>query len=60
MKKIQVTIGDYDISKLEEIFEGENNFQPTCPEDQIIIEIMRQCIDPENIIKEEDEQLANR
>ena len=55
MKKIQVTIGDYDLSKLEEIFEKEDNFQPKCTEDQIIIEVMRQCIDPENIVKEDED-----
>ena len=54
MKKIQVTIGDYDLSKLEEVFEQEDSFQPKCVEDQIIIEIMRQCIDPENIVKDSE------
>ena len=54
MKTIQIEVGDYDLSKLEEIFEGEDNFQPTCPEDQIIIEIMRQCIDPDNVVEEKE------
>ena len=41
--------------KLEEIFENDADFQPRCVEDQIIIEIVRQCIDPDNIVEEKDE-----
>ena len=52
MKYVKIKIGDYDIEKLEEIFENENNFAPSCAEDQIIIDIMRQCINKDNILEE--------
>jgi len=56
MKYIKVKIGDYDIEKLNEIFENEKDFKPAAHEDQIIIDIMRQCINEENIIEEIDEE----
>jgi len=56
MKYIKIKIGDYDIDKLQEIFEKESSFNPICSEDSIIIEIMRQCIDEDNIIEEIEEK----
>jgi hypothetical protein len=56
MKYIKIKIGDYDIKKLNEIFENEKDFKPAAHEDQIIIDIMRQCINEENIIEEIEEK----
>ena len=56
MKYIKIKIGDYDIEKLNEIFENEKDFKPAAHEDQVIIDIMRQCIDENNIIEEIEEK----
>ena len=54
MKYIKIKLGEYDIEKIKEIFENEDNFKPACQEDSIIIEVMRQCIDENNIIDDDE------
>jgi len=55
MKTIQIQIGDYDIKKIEGIFEKEEEFDPKCEEDAILIGVIRQCIDPSNVVADENE-----
>ena len=54
MKYVKIKLGEYDIEKIKEIFENEDNFKPSCQEDSIIIEVMRQCINEDNIIDDEE------
>ena len=49
MKRIEVLIGDYEYSQIEEIFENEPDFVPITEKDQIIIEAMKQIINKNNI-----------
>ena len=48
MKRIEVLIGDYEYSQIEEIFENEPDFVPITEKDQIIIEAMKQIINKSN------------
>lgn len=52
MKRIEVLIGDYEYSQIEEIFENEPDFVPITEKDQIIIEAMKQIINKNNIKEE--------
>lgn len=52
MKKIELLIGDYEYSQIEEIFENEKEFEPLTEKDQIIIEAMKQLINKNNLIEE--------
>ena len=52
MKKIELLIGDYEYSQIEEIFENEPEFEPLTEKDQIIIEAMKQLINKNNLIEE--------
>lgn len=56
MKYVKIKLGEYDIEKIKEIFANEDDFKPSCQEDSIIIEVMRQCINEDNLIEEEDEK----
>jgi len=58
MKYIKIKIGDYDIEKLEEIFTHQKDFKPSCIEDQIIIDIMKQCINKDNVLEEISEEIV--
>ena len=42
MKSVTVTIGDYDLEVIEQIFENESKFAPNDPRDELMIEVMRQ------------------
>ena len=42
MKKIELLIGDYEYSQIEEIFESEPEFEPVTEKDEIIIEALKQ------------------
>lgn len=53
MKKIELYIGDYEYSEIQEIFKGEENFQPVNEKDHIIIKALRQIINPNNLIEED-------
>jgi len=52
MKRIEVLIGDYEYSQIEEIFENEPDFAPITEKDQIIIEAMKQIINKNNLKEE--------
>ena len=51
MKKIKITLGESDIKLLEGIFDNDANFEPQCVEDHLLINVMRQCVDPGNILE---------
>lgn len=53
MKKVELLVGDYEYSQIEEIFENEKDFKPVNEKDQIIIEALKQIINKNNL-KEED------
>ena len=45
MKSVTITIGDYDLEVIDQIFENESNFSPNDPRDELMIEVMRQVKD---------------
>ena len=52
MKKIELLIGDYEYSQIEEIFEQEPDFQPISEKDEIIIKALKQLINKNNLREE--------
>ena len=53
MKKIELLIGDYEYSKIQEIFEKEPDFKPIGETDQIIIKALYSIISPNNLAEED-------
>jgi len=53
MKKIELLIGDYEYSKIQEVFENEPDFKPVGETDQIIIKAMASIISPKNLVEED-------
>jgi hypothetical protein len=53
MKKIELLIGDYEYSKIEEIFEQESDFKPVTEADQVIIKALSAIISPNNLVEED-------
>ncbi len=53
MKKIELLIGDYEYSKIEEIFEQESEFKPVTEADQVIIKALSAIISPNNLVEED-------
>ena len=45
MKSVTVTIGDYDLEVIEQIFDNESKFAPNDPRYELMIEFMRQVKD---------------
>ena len=45
MKSVTITIGDYYLEVIEQIFEKESKFAPNDPRDELMIEVMRQVKD---------------
>jgi len=45
MKSVTITIGDYDLEIIEQLFENEEKFEPSDPRDELMIEVMRQVKD---------------
>ena len=45
MKSVTITIGDYDLEIIEQIFDKESKFAPNDPRDELMIELMRQIKD---------------
>ena len=45
MKSVTITIGDYDLEIIDQIFEKENSFSPQDPRDELMIELIRQIKD---------------
>ena len=45
MKSVTITVGDYDLEIIEQIFEKESAFSPQDPRDELMIELMRQIKD---------------
>ena len=52
MKKIELLVGDYEYSQIEEIFENEPNFEPITEKDQVIIATLKQVINKNNLKEE--------
>ena len=52
MKRIELLVGDYEYSQIEEIFEKEADFQPISEKDQIIIKALKLIISKDNLIEE--------
>ena len=55
MKSVTITIGDYDLKVIEQIFEKESKFAPNDPRDELMIEIMRQVKDNPKVDLGDDE-----
>ena len=55
MKSVTITIGDYDLEIIEQIFEKENKFSPQDPRDELMIELMRQIKDNPKVDLGKDE-----
>lgn len=53
MKKIELLIGDYEYSKIQEVFENEPDFKPINETDKIIIQAMASIISPNNLVEED-------
>ena len=49
MKKIELLVGDYEYSQIEEIFENEPDFEPITEKDQVIIATLKQVINKNNL-----------
>ena len=45
MKSVTITVGDYDLEVIEQIFDNEKKFEPNDPRDELMIEVMRQVKD---------------
>ena len=45
MKKVSITVGDYDVELLKKIFENEAGFEPRDDRDKLLIQLMRQIIE---------------
>ena len=54
MKSVTITVGDYDLEVIEQIFENESEFKPVDPRDELMIEVMRQIKDNPKIELGED------
>lgn len=53
MKRIELLVGDYEYSQIQEIFENEKDFKPVNEQDQVIIKALKEIIN-ENNLKEEN------
>lgn len=53
MKKIELLIGDYEYSKIQEIFEKEADFKPVNEFDQVIVSTLSAIISPNNLAEED-------
>jgi hypothetical protein len=56
MKSVTITIGDYDLEIIDQIFEKESAFSPQDPRDELMIEVMRQVKDNPKIDLGQDEE----
>ena len=52
MKKVELLVGDYEYSQIEEIFENEPNFEPVTEKDKVIITTLKQVINKNNLREE--------
>ena len=55
MKSVTITIGDYDLEIIGQIFEKESAFSPQDPRDELMIELMRQIKDNPKVNLGDDE-----
>jgi hypothetical protein len=53
MKKIELLIGDFEYSQIEEIFQNEKDFLPVNEKDFVIIKALKQIINPNNLIEKD-------
>lgn len=53
MKKVELLIGDYEYSQIQEIFENENEFDPKTDKDVVLIKTLRSVISPKNLVEED-------
>lgn len=52
MKKVELYIGDFEYSQIEEIFENEKDFQPVNEQDFVIVKALKEIINPNNLVEE--------
>lgn len=52
MKKVELLVGDYEYSQIEEIFENEPDFEPITEKDKVIIATLKQVINKNNLKEE--------
>ena len=52
MKKIELLVGDYEYSQIQEIFENEKDFKPVNEKDQVIIKALKEIINKNNLKEE--------
>ena len=55
MKSVTITVGDYDLEIIGQIFENEGKFNPKDPRDELMIELMRQIKDNPKVNLGDDE-----
>jgi len=55
MKSVTITVGDYDLEVIDQIFDNEKKFEPNDPRDELMIEIMRQVKDNPKVDLGDDE-----
>jgi hypothetical protein len=53
MKKIELLIGDYEYSKIQEIFEESDKFDPRTEKDAILVKALSAIISPNNLMEED-------
>jgi hypothetical protein len=52
MKRIELLVGDYEYSQIQEIFENEKDFKPVNEKDQVIIKALKEIINESNLKEE--------
>ena len=52
MKKVELYIGDFEYSQIQEIFENEKDFQPVNEQDFVIVKALKEIINPNNLVEE--------
>ena len=55
MKSVTITVGDYDLEIIGQIFENEGKFNNQDPRDELMIELMRQIKDNPKVNLGDDE-----
>ena len=53
MKEVNLLIGDYEYSQIQEIFKEEPDFKPVTETDQVIIAGLSAIISPKNLVEED-------
>jgi len=53
MKEVKLLVGDYEYTKIEELFEKEADFEPKTEMDEILVTTIRAIVSPNNLIAED-------